>query len=85
MLQTTILYFSGDTLPKDSIVVKARNTQIDFPVDYQSKDSSWVDLKNRKAYLFGDAEVKYGDITLTAGYIMIDFSDNSVFAHGVFD
>ncbi len=85
MLQTTILYFSGDTLPKDSIVVKARNTQIDFPVDYQSKDSSWVDLKNRKAYLFGDAEVKYGDITLTAGYIMIDFSDNSVYAHGVFD
>lgn len=80
--QIIVFYFSGDTIKQDSIVVKAKKSEIDFPVDYQSKDSSDVDMKNRKAYLFGEAEVSYGDIVLTADYIMIDFSDNSVYACG---
>ncbi|HOY40147.1 MAG TPA: putative LPS assembly protein LptD, partial [Bacteroidales bacterium] len=74
-----------DTIVKDSITVHAPSNTIEHPVDYQSKDSCFVDLKNKRAYLYGEAQVTYGDITLTAEYIMIDFADNTVFACGETD
>ncbi|NLA25540.1 MAG: LPS-assembly protein LptD, partial [Bacteroidales bacterium] len=81
-----VFFFSGDTIKQDSIVVKAKTkSDIDHPVDYKARDSSEVDMSRSKAYLFGEAIVIYGDITLTADYIMIDFSDNTVYAYSQTD
>ena len=48
-------------------------------------DSIDFDMINRKGYLYGNGVVEYGDITLKADYIEIDFAKSEVFAKGVPD
>ena len=58
---------------------------LDNRIIRNAKDSVKVDYATQKAYLYGDASVEYGNITLTAAYIEIDFSANEVFAKGMPD
>ncbi len=48
-------------------------------------DSIVQDIANRKVYLYGNAEVTYGDIDLKAAFIRVDFNNNTVYARGVKD
>lgn len=48
-------------------------------------DSNKTDLVNNMAYLYNQAYIEYQDIKLEAGYIQINFSDNSVVATGIPD
>lgn len=51
---------------------------VETTIDYQSKDSIYFDLKTQKMYLYGDSKIVYGDVTLTAEYINVDWVDNSL-------
>lgn len=55
------------------------------PVNTGARDSIIYDIKNRKIYLFGAAEVTYTTIKLNADYIVFDWENNIVTASGLPD
>ena len=69
------LSFENDTIPSDSSQKAGSNGKrlskgaIEKLVTYDAKDSIVVDIKNRVAYLFGDAVVYYEDLELHADFI----------------
>ncbi|MGQ1783908.1 MULTISPECIES: putative LPS assembly protein LptD [unclassified Saccharicrinis] len=87
-------------LRADSIVAPSDTTMsgkrpgglgIDAEVTYTAKDSIILTNGNiekgesRKVYLYGDAEVKYLDITLTAACIELDLDSSLTYAYGLED
>ena len=54
-------------------------------VKYQAKDSTFYSADGRTVELFGDASVIYGDISLKADYIRLNYLTNEVYAKGRFD
>ena len=54
-------------------------------VTYDAQDSIVVDIKNRMAYLFGDAVVYYEDLELHADFIQLGFASQELYACGVAD
>ncbi len=83
---------TGDTIADTLEINKPDTTQsskphtvLDAKVERSAKDSIIQDIINKKAYLYGDAVVTYGDITLKAAYIEFDFTTNNVYATGLPD
>jgi len=74
-----------DTLVRSDSLAPSGGDVIDAPIQYKARDSLVMDMDERKAYLYGEAEVDYKDITLKAEYIEIDFVRNEVFAKGLPD
>ncbi len=58
---------------------------IDSEIKYKAKDSIYTDLKTKKTYLYGEAEVSYQDILLTAHTIILDNDSNTAMAYGTVD
>ncbi len=58
---------------------------LDAPVIYAAKDSMRIDVKAKKLYLYGDAEVNYKEINLKSAYIELDFAKNTLYAEGIKD
>ncbi len=58
---------------------------LEFDLIRHAEDSIVQDLFNKKVYLFGNAEITYGDVDLKADYIAVNFNDNTVFATGMKD
>ena len=54
----------------------------DVPVYYNSDDSLLNDMRNKKAFLYGNAVVKYEDMTINAAFIEIDLNKKEVYAYG---
>lgn len=75
-----------DSLQTDSIIpVKEEQSVLDNEVEYDAVDSIYFDLNNNEVQLFGEAIVKYGDITLTAHKISYNFDSYTVIAIGGVD
>jgi len=83
-----------DTLPApavdsllrgDTLQVRVSKDALDGPVRYHARDTQWIDLREKKIHLIGDAEVQYQDIQLNAGYIVFSFESNVVTASGITD
>ena len=55
----------------DSTGIKKERTTIDNMIVRTAVDSIVQDLANKKVYMFGEAEVTYGDIKLKAAFIAI--------------
>lgn len=64
---------------------RGSGTILDARVDYSSLDSIFFNVRERKVYLFGTADLVYGDIHLEAGYVEIDFKRNELYASGIND
>ena len=93
---STITTFSAlpDSISSDSTSAKVdtiaiprkpkhtNSADFDVPVYYNSDDSLLNDMKNRKAYLYGNAVVKYEDMDITAAFIEVDLDKNEVYAFG---
>ena len=85
----------ADTLNNDSLdlnrisdVQDSTATSDDFldnEVLYNAVDSMLFDLSTNEVHLYGEAYVKYGDITLTAENIVYDFDSYLVYAEGGVD
>lgn len=74
--------FIKDTIPKST---SKKKSKIDAPIKYNADDSIRFNVKERKVYLYGNAEIKYEKIELKAEYIEFDMAKNNVFASGVED
>ena len=81
----------NDTIPFDSLVVKEQHVivispdSIDAKVEYGSVDSNYLDNVTRRVYLYGDAYVRYKDLSLTADYIVVDLDSSIAVAEGMPD
>ena len=86
--------------PADSLPLPAINDSIDFTIAdslvsadsdlettviYTATDSTVMDVDGQNIYLYGDAQVDYGDIQLKAAYIKLSWGTNEIFAHGLPD
>lgn len=71
----------------DSLLYKITysSDSLTAPVNTGARDSIIYDIKNRKVYLFGAAEVTYTTIKLNADYIVFDWESNIVSARGLPD
>lgn len=76
---------SNIVITGDSVKVAAKEPALKTKVTYHAKDSLRFDVQGKKVYLYNEAEIKYDDITLTANYIEIDWSTNTLFAKGLPD
>ena len=72
---------------KDSTIVDSLSLADDLKakVKYDANDSIVYDLINSKVFLFGKAKVDYEDIHLEADYIEINFSNKTLYSHGLPD
>lgn len=76
---------STTTATVDSNNVPANKPFLSSKVNYNAADSMVLLVKEQKAYLYGQAFVKYEDLQLEADFIEIDFNTNIVLAKGVAD
>ncbi len=58
---------------------------LESKVQYSARDSLYFDVKAQKVFLFGNADIKFQELHLMAGYIEIDFKTKTLFAKGVED
>ena len=68
---------------KDSTVIN--NNLVESIISYSANDTLFADLKNRKIHLVGNAKVQMEDITIKAGYILIDLKTNEILASYRYD
>ncbi len=77
---------AADTILNDSLTKpKAKPATLETTVERTAADSIRHDFRKRMVYLYGDAKIVYGDITLEAAVIEINFLKNEVFAYGIID
>ena len=70
---------------KDSTTVNLKKIKIskdgiDQEVEYGAKDSMWFDVVRKQVHLFGNAKVKYGNLNIEAGYILLDYDKSEITA-----
>ncbi len=65
--------------------LKLNDESIEDVIYYSSRDSIYTDLKNKQVHLYGDAKLIYGEITMSAGYLLIDLKKNEVWARYAYD
>ena len=78
----------GKTAESDSLkndTAKKKKDALDAPVKYSASDSITYDSEARRAYLYGDADVKYEDMELKAARIEMNTDSSLVHAYGVKD
>lgn len=80
ILSDMVTQDSLPTVSKKAPEVKMSKDGLDDIIDYGSKDSSFIDLKENQIHLFGEAFVKYKEYDLKAGYIIFDFAKNEASA-----
>ncbi len=80
------LKLKEDTLRKSGSLppgsLQPSDDALDSRVEYKARDSMRFDLKLKKIFLYGAADVKYDKIHLTADYIEINWGNNVVHAEG---
>jgi len=54
-------------------------------VEYSAEDTIFHDIRNQKVFIYGNADLRYEDMHLSADFIEIDFSKNELFASGLPD
>ncbi|HEY8401518.1 MAG TPA: putative LPS assembly protein LptD, partial [Cytophagaceae bacterium] len=70
---------------KDSIIVQTQKSDVETTIKYTARDSIRLDVIKNIVYLYGDAKIDYGDITLTAEKIEINWGSNVLTAMGAID
>lgn len=70
-----------DSVIQDSVKV-AKKGDIETTVDYKSNDSIFFDIRTRQIFMYGEAEVRYGDIELDAEYIDVNWMTKNLKASG---
>ena len=79
--------YAIDSLGSDSFrfSIDQHKSSVDQQIEYQADDSIVLQIQEKKAYLYGNAQIIYGDITLNADYIVIDFDNKDLYATGITD
>ncbi|MBP6386098.1 MAG: LPS-assembly protein LptD [Pseudarcicella sp.] len=74
-----------DTLVKNISDTLKKEQDITNTVVYSAKDSTIMDTEAQEVYLYGSANVTYGDVKLDADFIKLSWAKNEVYAKGMFD
>lgn len=82
---TTITLTDTTKTVADTVKKAAKKSSLKSKVEYSSTDSLRLDLKEQKVYLYNEANIKYENLNLKAGYVEISFRKNEMFAQGVKD
>jgi hypothetical protein len=69
-------FVKSQIIKKDTIVIN--DNSIESIIRYSANDTIHTDLKTRKLHLSGNAKVQMEDMTISAGYILIDFNTNEI-------
>ena len=72
----------ADSTRQDSLIEPG---MLETMVNYHAEDSMSIVVAENKAYLYNKAHIDYGDVSLDAGYIELDWMKNEVFARGILD
>ncbi|MFM6936313.1 MAG: LPS-assembly protein LptD, partial [Aquirufa sp.] len=67
----------------DSLAKQQQDLQT--TVFYSAVDSTVLDADKQVVHLYGNAKVKYGEISLESSYIRLDWDKNEVYAIGQYD
>ena len=70
---------------EDSLAKHRKKSALDDPVAYEAKDSIVFMMGKNRAYLYGDANVDYQNISLKAEQIEMSLDSSLVYANGVPD
>jgi lipopolysaccharide assembly outer membrane protein LptD (OstA) len=62
-----------------------KKREIDTTIKYTARDSIVLDVNGKIARLYGDATIDYGQISLNAAYVEINWQTSIIDAHGVPD
>ena len=88
----SVLSRKRDTLKtsKDSVrtsqdSLRFANESLTDKVTYKAKDYERISQRQKKIYLYNEAEVIYEDMTINAGEIILNYETNTVFAKGLKD
>lgn len=78
------------TIVEDSVRVaqdslKFENEPLTDKVTYKAADYERISQREKKIYLYNEAEVVYGDMKINAGEIILNYETNTVFAKGIRD
>ena len=77
-----------DSLSTDSLAVAADTLRppppgdIQTTIEYTADDSTLMDARGKRVLLYGNAQVDYGEISLKADYIELDWTTNLLTARG---
>jgi len=78
----SLLLKNKDTISNDSI--KSKESVEDI-ITHVAKDYTIQNAKDKTVTLYNEANIKYTDIDLKAGIIIIDYKKNTLFAKGIKD
>lgn len=53
------------------------------PMDYYGEDYVYMNKKENKVYMYNKAYITYEDMKIEAGYIILDYSKNEIYARGI--
>ncbi len=62
--------------------IKIAPNDLEEPVDYSAVDSMYFDIKNKQTHLYGQAEVKFQEMSIKAHYILINWKEKLIIAEG---
>ena len=82
------LVLNDSLIKKDTVINlmdSVSKSAINSKIDYKARDSIKLNVVEKKAYLYGNVEIKYESITLKAAYVEMDFTNNTLFASGIVD
>jgi len=74
----------NNLIEKDSILAQKKET-VEAIIEHTANDYILEDVANKKIYLYNNAEIKYKDINIKAGDIIIDYKTNIITAKGIKD
>ncbi len=84
-----VVFSIPDTIPakKDTVIIMkpAGDGFLKSKVHYTADDSIRFDVKDKKVYLYGNADITYEEINLKAARVIIDWTTNTVYATGAPD
>lgn len=81
--QDTIAEYAPDEEEPERL--EGTSVILEDKVEYAAEDTIFHDIRNQKVFIYGNADLSYGDMHLTAGFIEIDFNKNELFASGMPD
>ncbi len=70
-----------DTVKTDTI--KPKKELLTSVIDYYGEDYVYLDKLKNKVYLYNKAYITYEDMRIEAGYIILDYNTNEIYAKGI--
>ena len=71
---------NADIIPPISDSTQIQNNLFDDEIKQFAEDSLRFSIDRKKAFLYGNAKIEYQKTTITASYIEIDWSKNTIYA-----